>query len=291
MKKLKLICIYALCCLSASAQSIPVEMKHFARDGLSFDYPAGWALNDKSTPQAQHLVIVLPNSSALIMVIAHRDTVTSSEQFFAARQGTTEPFIKSVEEKFRPNGKVPAERDFPCIEIGELKSVGGIRLRGSFNRAPSTGEFYSFVLGRRFVNLVYIRMDKDETQGSSAWDTIRRTLKIESPVSAGQAEAVTELEKPNVVSGGVINGKALSLPKPEYTSFARGARASGTVTVQVTIDEQGNVTTAQAVGGHPLLHAASIEAARGAKFSPTVLCGQPVKVTGIITYQFIYSGP
>ena len=83
-----------------------------------------------------------------------------------------------------------------------------------------------------------------------------------------------------------MNGRALALPKPEYPKIARSAHASGTVTVQVVIDEAGNVISAHAVGGHPLLQAVSVAAAREAKFSPTKLCGEPVKVAGVITYNF-----
>lgn len=92
---------------------------------------------------------------------------------------------------------------------------------------------------------------------------------------------------PKQIAGGVLNGKAISLPKPAYPPAARAVRASGAVNVQVLINEDGKVISAQAVSGHPLLRAVSVEAARGAKFSPTRLSGQPVKVSGIITYNFI----
>jgi protein TonB len=89
------------------------------------------------------------------------------------------------------------------------------------------------------------------------------------------------------ISGGVLNGKAISLPKPAYPPIARQAHASGTVVVQVTIDENGGVISAHAVSGHPLLQGVAVAAARGARFSPTKLSGQPVKVTGVITYNFV----
>jgi TonB family protein len=89
------------------------------------------------------------------------------------------------------------------------------------------------------------------------------------------------------VSGGILNGKALSLPKPEYPAEARAARVQGTVSVQVTIDEYGNVMAANAVSGHPLLQQACVNAALLARFSPTMLMGEPVKVTGIIMYNFV----
>lgn len=89
------------------------------------------------------------------------------------------------------------------------------------------------------------------------------------------------------ISGGVLNGKAISLPKPAYPPIARAAHASGTVVVQVLIDENGSVVSAHAVSGHPLLQAVAVGAARQARFSPTKLSGQPVKVTGVIQYNFV----
>ena len=91
---------------------------------------------------------------------------------------------------------------------------------------------------------------------------------------------------PKTVSGGVLNGKATSLPTPAYPAAAKAVRASGSVGVQVLIDESGRVVSASAVSGHPLLRAAAESAARGARFSPTLLSGQPVKVSGMITYNF-----
>jgi TonB family protein len=97
----------------------------------------------------------------------------------------------------------------------------------------------------------------------------------------------TLTSKPTTVSGGVLNGKAISKPQPAYPPVAKAVHASGTVTVQVTVDESGNVVAAQAVSGHPLLQAAAVAAARQAKFSPTLLSGKPVKVTGVVTYNFV----
>ena len=88
------------------------------------------------------------------------------------------------------------------------------------------------------------------------------------------------------ISGGVLNGKALSLPAPLYPQPARTAGASGTVVIEVLIDESGKVAEARAVSGHPLLRPAALVAARQAKFSPSKLSGEPVKVRGTISYVF-----
>ncbi|HEV8591061.1 MAG TPA: energy transducer TonB [Pyrinomonadaceae bacterium] len=92
---------------------------------------------------------------------------------------------------------------------------------------------------------------------------------------------------PKTISGGVLNGKATNLVKPQYPAAARAVRASGAVSVQVLIDVEGKVWSATAVSGHPLLRAASVFAACQAEFSPTLLMGQPVKINGVITYNFI----
>jgi protein TonB len=89
------------------------------------------------------------------------------------------------------------------------------------------------------------------------------------------------------ISGGVLNGKAIHLVTPPYPAIARSAHASGPVQVQVLIDENGNVVSATATSGHPLLRAAAVAAAHASKFSPTKLSGQPVKVNGVIIYNFV----
>ena len=90
-----------------------------------------------------------------------------------------------------------------------------------------------------------------------------------------------------ITSPRVLNGLALSLPKPSYPPIARQARVQGAVNVQVLIDETGKVISAKAVSGSPLLMFAAQQAAFGARFSPTKLGEQAVKVSGVITYNFM----
>ena len=87
--------------------------------------------------------------------------------------------------------------------------------------------------------------------------------------------------------GVVVNGKVISKPPPAYPPIAKAARASGTVTVQIIVDEEGKVISAHAVSGHPLLQAAAVAAAREAKFTTTTLGDRPVKVSGAISYNFV----
>jgi protein TonB len=121
--------------------------------------------------------------------------------------------------------------------------------------------------------------------GSGAGSVVAAPTKVEVADAPPPPPAPTPPKAP--ISGGVLNGKAISLPKPAYPAIAKQAHASGTVVVQVTIDENGGVISAHAVSGHPLLQAVCVAAARQARFSPTKLSGQPVKVTGVITYNFV----
>lgn len=85
---------------------------------------------------------------------------------------------------------------------------------------------------------------------------------------------------------GVVNSRATSLPKPQYSAAAIAMNAQGRVDIQVVIDETGKVISASAVSGHPMLRTAAEQAARNARFTPTLLSNVPIKVTGVITYNF-----
>ena len=84
----------------------------------------------------------------------------------------------------------------------------------------------------------------------------------------------------------VLNSRALSLPKPIYPPMARQIRLQGTVSVQVLIDETGRVISAKG-SGPPLLIPEAEKAAKQARFSPTLISEVPVKVSGMITYNFV----
>jgi Gram-negative bacterial TonB protein C-terminal len=89
------------------------------------------------------------------------------------------------------------------------------------------------------------------------------------------------------ITGGILNGKAIKLAMPTYPRAAHETGAFGTVQVRVVIDETGRVIYAKAISGHPDLWKVSEDAASQSEFSPTKLAGQPVKVSGVIQYNFI----
>lgn len=89
------------------------------------------------------------------------------------------------------------------------------------------------------------------------------------------------------VSEGVLNGRALTLMRPEYPIEARKAFASGRVVVEVEIDECGNVAKAKMVSGPAVLRSACERAAKLSRFSPTFVNGTPIKVTGVLHFNFV----
>jgi len=92
-------------------------------------------------------------------------------------------------------------------------------------------------------------------------------------------------ESDQIVQGGVVNSRAINLAKPPFPDAARG-RFGGMVIVQVTIDENGKVAEAEAICGFKVFAEVSVRAARESIFTPTMLNGVPVKVTGVIVYNF-----
>lgn len=130
-----------------------------------------------------------------------------------------------------------------------------------------------------------------ETNTNSAANTNSANPRETNPTPAATptprptATAAPPANRP--VNVGVLNSRALNLPTPAYPSSARSVGASGRVTVQVFVDENGSVSSAKAVSGHPLLRQAAEAAARQSRFNPIRVNNQAVPASGILVYNFI----
>lgn len=278
--------IVLLLTFSVYAQSPDQELNHLETGGISFDYPAGFTISDKSTPDAQEFIITRQGSSIRLTINSLRRLISPSE-LPAAIDDFRDPIIKKVTTTLGLTDS--SGRTETKVRIG-LKEADGMRLQ-SLDSPPRIGEVIWLHLNSRLVALSLVRADADEEVGSHLWETVRSSLIVRTPVTTVIGTANGDVPPKGAIVGGVLNGKALVLPKPEYPPIARAAHASGTVVVQVLIDEEGNIVAAHAVSGHPLLQSAAVTAAREAKFSPTTLSGQPVKVTGVIQYNFVAPPP
>lgn len=92
---------------------------------------------------------------------------------------------------------------------------------------------------------------------------------------------------PLKVKGGILNGATTRMPTPVYPAEARAANAHGIVNIEIEADEQGNIVKALAVSGDPALRSAAEDAARRAKLSPRKINGTPVRISGILVYNFV----
>lgn len=112
-------------------------------------------------------------------------------------------------------------------------------------------------------------------------------VKAVKPAPTPAPEPPKRPQGPVRVASNVLAGKAVAKPVPPYPPIAKQIRQQGTVAVQIVVDEEGRVVSAKAASGPPLLLLAAERAAYQARFTPTTLNGQPVKISGVITYNFI----
>lgn len=209
--------------------------------------------------------------------------------------------------------------------VAKLTLVGEKTLQGNAGReyrmtiGDLSGTAQVFATRKRFYSIVYLNTKKDDAiqeeflssfvlpeKGAAPPPSVAAAASetSEGPVTAPADAAPAkpnaneeakpdEAQRPGTdpgkrapISAGVLNGKAISLPKPDYPPDARAAGTEGVVVIQVTVDEQGNVTEARAISGPKQLQEVSVNAALQAKFSPTLVSGEPVRVTGVIVYNF-----
>ena len=146
-------------------------------------------------------------------------------------------------------------------------------------------KYTDFVVGRGKVTITEIGEAKPESVKPELQPKPQSQANSSTTPQA-RAQSVGETDENRPTEGGILNSKALELPTPSYPAEAKKVRASGQVQVKVLIDETGKVISAEALFGPDSLRVAAVEAAKRARFAPTRVDGVPVKVSGIITYEF-----
>jgi TonB family protein len=128
--------------------------------------------------------------------------------------------------------------------------------------------------------------DKTSDTGNTSADGTTTKLGDKSEPAAATSNAVSK-PPPNtakLIPGAALGNRILRLPKPEYPEIAKRLRASGKVSVEVSIDGEGKVISARAVSGAPMFEMSAVRAARQARFAPKA--GDKGTTTGTITYVF-----
>ncbi|MDX6612718.1 MAG: hypothetical protein QOD75_1904 [Blastocatellia bacterium] len=166
-----------------------------------------------------------------------------------------------------------AKRNYPRAESLFLRAVAIDDLPQN-----STGDSSGISTFSRYICFLYETRMPDEALKAEQRFLEKRRKQM-------PPQRVEDL-KGGSLSGGVLNGRAISLPVPVYPGEAKRLRAVGLVRVQVLIDETGKVIEAKVLCGHPIFARPALEAAYKARFTPTKLSGMAVRVNGIIIYNF-----
>lgn len=218
---------------------------------------------------------ILPHTTNQGSDISNAETIVSDTGRISSSPQLTPP----TQKVFHMSAVEPASRMGCVLSIGQVAAA------------------LTVVVGLGIVGWLYTSRMGYETAGVNppfsnskpanfAANAMNKPTDMGKPTPTTMATSTPSANGGQKISGGVLNEKAISLPAPPYPPAARAVRAAGTVTVQVLVDENGLVVSANATSGHPLLRAAAEQAARAAKFEPARLGDKPVRFSGVIKYEF-----
>lgn len=173
--QLKLVGI-VFCCVLVTAQT--PDSKNFSKDGVTFDYPNAWQLQDDSTGDAQQLTLTKANSDVQIRVFVHKGRITP-EKLPDAKKAFIDPYIAATAKQFVDMGAKPEQ-------VPESSEIGGVKADGTSINASLGGEtgaakIYWALVGQRVVVLTLFGPDKQMKQLTPAWDLVRISLKVVDP--------------------------------------------------------------------------------------------------------------
>jgi len=236
-------------------------------DGFSFTYlSSDMPFESKSVKGAPYSAEAVSETTQ-ILSDGNRITRKTTAQIYRDSEGRTRR-----DQTATPLGPFATAEESPqTVFIND--PVAGINyVLNSRTRTAHKAMQYSF----------HIKSMQGEMKMSPSVEHQRRSAEV-----TAAAVATTGARAPIVA--GLLNSRAKNGPPPVYPAVAKAAKAEGRVVVEVVVNESGQVESASAIEGHPLLRAASVDAARQWEFAPTQLQGKPVKVTGRISFNFVLS--
>jgi hypothetical protein len=175
-RKIFLVAAFALLVSTALAQT---GGQHFAKDGLSFDYPTGWTMDESKSIRPMQYLTLDRDGSATIIVRSPRGLIDTPEKETQLKQLIQEGFVDAWVKNFESSGAKP-ERSVVSTEI-----AGGpaecTRLSASLSGEPGRVDVCWRLVEKRMVQLAIIGSTKDITRTTSTWDMIRNSIKVEPP--------------------------------------------------------------------------------------------------------------
>jgi len=173
--------LLAIICVIALAQTPKTT---YTKDGLSFDYPADWTLQEGANDDAQQLTLAKAGSDVQISVFVHKGRITP-EKMPDAKKAFIDPYIAGTERQFVQMGAKP-ERSPDTSEIGGVKAEG-VKVSASLGGESGAAKIYWALVGQRVVVLTFFGPDKQLTQHAATLDLLRNSLKIVDPKAAPKA--------------------------------------------------------------------------------------------------------
>ena len=176
--------LFLLFVLTSVAPAQTSDKKSFAKDGLSFDYPAGWTLQDDTNVDAQSFSLSRADADAQIRIFVHRGKITA-EKLPDAKKAFIDPYISSMRNQFEQMGATPKQAP-DATEIGGVKA-DGTNMTASIGGDPGAARIYWALLGPRVVMLTYFGPDRDLKKFLPAWDLVRTSIKIDTSQASPKA--------------------------------------------------------------------------------------------------------
>src|SRR5262245_42765737 len=165
-----------LCCVAVLAQN--ADTKTYSNNGLSFDYPSSWQLQDSTNDDAQQFTLARANSDVQVRIFVHKGRV-SAEKLPDAKKAFIDPYIAATAKQFVAMGAKP-EQVPDASEIGGVKA-DGVSINASLAGETGAAKIYWAVVGNRVVVLTLFGPDKEMKKLMPAWDQIRTSLKVIDP--------------------------------------------------------------------------------------------------------------
>ena len=163
----------------APVQTTAPAVNHFAKEGLSFDYPAGWQVSDQSTPQMQQIQIVRGDGYAELRVRAPREWLKSPDKEAQAKKIIQDKYVDGFVDTLQQNGLRPTRANASTEISGG--PADGVKIRAVLDREPGGLDSFYRIVSDRFVNLSQLGSEREIARSGAAWDMIRASIKIEPP--------------------------------------------------------------------------------------------------------------
>lgn len=165
------------CCVIALVQT----PKTYTQNGLSFDYPADWTLQEGVNADAQQLTLGKADSDVQISVFVHKGKITP-EKLPEAKKAFIDPYVNATANQFVQMGAKP-EQSPDSSEIGGVKAEG-VKISASLGGETGAAKIYWALIGQRVVVLTLFGPDKQVQKLTPAWDLLRNSLKVIDPKAA-----------------------------------------------------------------------------------------------------------